>query len=147
MSEKNQNYSPSRSSFTQSEEGIERLKFAGMIIARALMQGFLVPVQLTKPFLKQILHHRDTINPEDLEDVSEELYNQLQKIKGYDFDKIDLDVRFEVDFKGQITELKEKGSEIKIDDNNKEEYIKLMSLYHMKGAIEKQVNALTYTLF
>ena len=103
MSENNQNYSPSRSNFAQSEEGLEKLRFTGMIIARALMQGFLVPVQFTKPFLKQILHHGDKIKPEDLEDVSEELYNQLQKIKQYDFDKVDLDLRFEVDFEGKTT--------------------------------------------
>ena len=69
---KNHSISPSRSLFAQSSEGLKKIKFAGMLIARALMQGFLLPAHLAKPFLKQILHHESKITFEDLE-----VYNSL----------------------------------------------------------------------
>mgnify|MGYP002474544081 FL=1 len=72
ISEKNHSISLSRSLFVQSSEGLKKIKFAGMLIARALMQGFLLPAHLAKPFLKQILHHESKITFEDLE-----VYNSL----------------------------------------------------------------------
>ena len=44
-------------------------------------------------------------------------------------------------FKGKKTELIQNGSEIRVDNNNKEEFVKLRSLYHMISAIRKQVDA------
>lgn len=142
VSEKTFNYSPSRSNVAKSEEGLKRIKFAGIIVARALLQGYLIPAHLTKPFLKQILHHENKIKIKDLQDVDEILYNSLIFYNEYDFDKNpDLDLRFEVDFDGQTIELKENGSQIIVNNSNKYEFIELLSFNRMINSIEKQVKA------
>ena len=86
VTEKN-NIWPSRGITAKSKEGLEKIKFAGMIVARALMQGILIPIYFTKPFLKQILHHDSEINEKDLEDVNETIYNSLEFYKSLDFNK------------------------------------------------------------
>ena len=104
--DKNHNYSPSISHAAKSTEGLEKLKFAGMIVARALLQGMIIPVNFTLHFLKQILHHESSITPEDIEDVDPVLFDSLNYYKENDLDSMkDLDLRFEVDYENETVEL------------------------------------------
>ena len=98
-----------------------------MIVARALMQGILIPVHFTKHFLKQILHHESKITEKDLEDEDEVMYKSLEFYKSFDFNQHpEIDVRFNVSIgNGETVELKPNGSQIQVNNENKDEYIKL----------------------
>ena len=143
VSYKNSNFIPSRSQYAKSKEGLEKLKFAGMIIARALMQSFLVPVHFTKSFLKQILHHESKITLNDLEDADEFLFNSMLFYKEADFDKeSDMEVRFEAsDSKGDSVELIENGRQINVNNQNKNKYIELITKFRLIESNKDQVKA------
>ena len=116
-------------------------RFAGMIVARALIQGELINAHLTRSFLKLILHHN--INLNDVEDADEILFKSLKDIKD---NKINEDPNYDLYFDvttvgGQIFELVPNGSQIKVTDENKLDYIRLIAEYRLKKSIEKQVIA------
>ncbi|KAK8849972.1 hypothetical protein M9Y10_018565 [Tritrichomonas musculus] len=143
VSEENQNLIPSRSSFAKSPKGLEMLKFTGMIIARALMQGFLVPAHFTKPFLKQILHFESKVNKEDLMDADPILFDSLEWYRNYDFDNnLETEVYFEInDDEGNTIELVDNGSKKRVTNENKNEYIELRTKHRLIDSISQQVSA------
>lgn len=78
------------------------------------------------PFYKKMLNRKLSIN--DLESVDTEFYNSLVWIKDNNVDDCDLELYYVVDFEllGEIKthELKLDGTNIRVTEENKEEYIK-----------------------
>lgn len=120
---------------------IEYFKFAGKYVARSLIEGQCIDAHFTTSFLKQIL--KCELNLKDIEDIDDELYKNLDWMLNNDVDS--LYMFFEIDTKelGEIKsiELKENGSEIKVTNENKTEYVYLRTNYALKEPIEQQVNA------
>lgn len=81
----------------------------------------------------------------DIESIDPEFYNSLVWIKENNIEECGLELYFSVDFEvlGKLNsyELKENGSEIRVDESNKEEYLRLMSEWRFSRGQEEQTKA------
>lgn len=139
-SEKN-HHQPNPFSYSNPDH-LKYFKFAGMIIARALIQEENVDAHFSLPFLRQILNQKVLLS--DLKDTDEILYNSLQYILDNDIDNDEInEYYFEVDSDEygvlKTDELKKDGSNIKVTNENKKEYIDLMIDYYSRKSVEKQI--------
>ncbi|KAK6616958.1 hypothetical protein RUM43_014928 [Polyplax serrata] len=118
-------------------------KFIGRFIAMALYHGRFIYSGFTMPFYKRMLNKK--LIMKDIESIDPEFYNSLLWIKDNNVDDCGLELFFSVDFEvlGQIIhhELKEKGDLIRVMEENKEEYIRLMTEWRMTRGIEDQTKA------
>lgn len=139
-SKNSKSYQPNRFSDINPNH-IEYFKFAGKFIARALIEGQCIDCHFTSSFYKQIL--KCELSYKDVEDFDEELYKNLDWMLHNDVDS--LCMFFEIDTKElgivKTIELKENGSETKVTNENKVEYVNLRANYAIKGPIEQQVSA------
>lgn len=118
-------------------------KFVGRFIAMALFHGKFIYSGFTLPFYKQMLGK--PLTTKDLESIDPEFYNSLLWVKENSIEECDLEMFFAADYEvlGQIKnhELKPDGSNIKVTDENKEEYIKLMTEWRFTRGQEEQTKA------
>ncbi|KAL5279465.1 WWP1 family protein [Megaselia abdita] len=119
---------------------LQYFKFIGRFIAMALYHGRFIYSGFTMPFYKRMLNKKLTIK--DIETIDPEFYNSLIWVKDNNIDECGLELWFSVDFEvlGQIIhhELKEGGEKVKVTEENKEEYISLMTDWRMTRGIEQQ---------
>lgn len=120
---------------------LEHFRYAGIFVARALMEGQCIDAHLTTSFIKQILHQKLALK--DLEYVDEQLFNSLTWLLDNDVDS--LDMYFEIDSEKlgvhETIPLKENGSKIKVTNENKAEFVELNFKYVLRTKIEKQIDA------
>lgn len=118
-------------------------KFVGRFIAMALFHGKFIYSGFTLPFYKQMLGKALTMK--DLESIDPEFYNSLLWVSDNSIEECDLEMYFAADYEvlGQIKshELKPDGSNIRVTDENKEEYIKLMTEWRFTRGQEEQTKA------
>ncbi|KAI8125772.1 E3 ubiquitin-protein ligase Su(dx) [Lucilia cuprina] len=119
---------------------LQYFKFIGRFIAMALYHGRFIYSGFTMPFYKRMLNKKLTIK--DIETIDPEFYNSLIWVRDNNIDECGLELWFSVDFEvlGQIIhhELKENGEKEKVTEENKEEYITLMTEWRMTRGIEQQ---------
>ncbi|KAL7740604.1 hypothetical protein ACLKA6_009488 [Drosophila palustris] len=119
---------------------LQYFKFIGRFIAMALYHGRFIYSGFTMPFYKRMLNKKLTIK--DIETIDPEFYNSLIWVKDNSIDECGLELWFSVDFEvlGQIIhhELKENGEKERVTEENKEEYITLMTEWRMTRGIEQQ---------
>ena len=112
---------------------LQYFKFIGRFIAMALYHGRFIYSGFTMPFYKRMLNKKLTIK--DIETIDPEFYNSLIWVRDNNIDECGLELWFSVDFEvlGQIIhhELKENGEKEKVTEENKEEYITLMTEWRM----------------
>lgn len=112
---------------------LQYFKFIGRFIAMALYHGRFIYSGFTMPFYKRMLNKKLTIK--DIETIDPEFYNSLIWVKDNNIDECNLELWFSVDFEvlGQIIhhELKENGEKERVTEENKEEYITLMTEWRM----------------
>lgn len=112
---------------------LQYFKFIGRFIAMALYHGRFIYSGFTMPFYKRMLNKKLTIK--DIETIDPEFYNSLIWVKDNNIDECGLELWFSVDFEvlGQIIhhELKENGEKERVTEENKEEYITLMTEWRM----------------
>lgn len=118
-------------------------RFIGRFIAMALYHGKFIDSGFTLPFYKRMLSKK--IQLKDIETVDSEFYNSLTWIKDNDIEECGLEMYFCADFEilGKINqhELKEGGADIKVTEENKEEYINLMTQWRFSRGVEEQTKA------
>lgn len=118
-------------------------KFIGRFIAMALYHGRFIYSGFTLPFYKRMLNKKLVMK--DIESIDPEFYNSLVWIKDNDIDECGLELYFSVDFEvlGQVVhhELKKGGGEERVTEENKEEYISMMTEWRMTRGIEQQTKA------
>ncbi|KAI6178218.1 E3 ubiquitin-protein ligase [Aphelenchoides besseyi] len=92
---------------------------------------------------KKMLNKKITLK--DLESVDSEFYNSIVWIRDNDVDECDMELYFVVDYEllGEVKthELKEGGTECKVDETNKNEYIELLVEWRFNRGIEQQTRA------
>ncbi|XP_055381669.1 E3 ubiquitin-protein ligase Su(dx) [Condylostylus longicornis] len=119
---------------------LQYFKFIGRFIAMALYHGRFIYSGFTMPFYKRMLNKKLTIK--DIETIDPEFYNSLIWVRDNNIDECGLELWFSVDFEvlGQIIhhELKENGEKVRVTEENKEEYITLMTEWRMTRGIEQQ---------
>ncbi|XP_018324568.1 E3 ubiquitin-protein ligase Su(dx) [Agrilus planipennis] len=118
-------------------------KFIGRFIAMALYHGRFIYSGFTLPFYKRMLNKKLVMK--DIESIDPEFYNSLVWIKENNIDECGLELYFSVDFEvlGQVVhhELKKNGDKERVTEENKEEYITLMTEWRMTRGIEQQTKA------
>ena len=114
--------------------------FIGRITGMAVFHGYLLDGFFVRPFYKLMLDKELTLK--DMECTDVEYYNSLQYI--LENDVTDLDMHFvanDADLFGKPveTELAPGGATKKVNNENKEEYVKLLIDYRLKGRIGDQM--------
>lgn len=119
---------------------LQYFKFIGRFIAMALYHGRFIYSGFTMPFYKRMLNKK--LTTKDIESIDPEFYNSLIWVRDNNIDECGLELWFSVDFEvlGQIIhhELKDNGDKEKVTEENKEEYLSLMTEWRMTRGIEEQ---------
>lgn len=118
-------------------------RFIGRFIAMALFHGKFIYSGFTLPFYKRMLGKKLTMK--DIESIDNEFYNSLIWIKENNIEECSLELYFSVDFEvlGQIQshELKPGGGEIRVTEENKDEYLRLMTDWRFSRGQEEQTKS------
>ncbi|XP_061162801.1 E3 ubiquitin-protein ligase Su(dx)-like [Saccostrea echinata] len=118
-------------------------RFIGRFIAMALYHGKFIDSGFTLPFYKRMLSKK--LYLKDIETIDPEFYNSLVWIRDNDIEECGLELYFTADFEilGKVEQhdLKEGGSDIKVTEENKEEYIDLMTNWRFSRGVEEQSKA------
>lgn len=119
---------------------LQYFKFIGRFIAMALYHGRFIYSGFTMPFYKRMLNKK--LTTKDIESIDPEFYNSLVWVRDNNIDENGLELWFSVDFEvlGQVIhhELKANGDKERVTEENKEEYLTLMTEWRMTRGIEEQ---------
>ncbi|KDE07226.1 hypothetical protein MVLG_02449 [Microbotryum lychnidis-dioicae p1A1 Lamole] len=118
--------------------------FMGHILGKALYDGILIDVRFAGFFLAKWLGRQSYLD--DLQSLDPELYSGLIQLKNYPGDvEADMSLNFTVtdeDFGvSKTVDLIPRGSEIAVTNENRIQYIFLMSHYRLNVQLEKQCAA------
>ncbi|KAJ8313202.1 hypothetical protein KUTeg_009243 [Tegillarca granosa] len=118
-------------------------RFIGRFIAMALYHGKFIDSGFTLPFYKRMLSKK--LKLKDIETIDPEFYNSLVWVNDNNIEECGLELFFCSDFEvlGKVDQhdLKPGGSEIKVTEENKEEYINLMTNWRFSRGVEEQTKA------
>ncbi|XP_032813667.2 NEDD4-like E3 ubiquitin-protein ligase WWP2 isoform X2 [Petromyzon marinus] len=118
-------------------------RFIGRFIAMALYHGKFIDTGFSLPFYKRMLNKKLTIK--DLESIDPEFYNSLIWLRDNNIEECGLEMFFSVDMEllGKVSshDLKPDGSDILVTEENKEEYIGLMTEWRFSRGVEEQTKA------
>ncbi|XP_066492988.1 NEDD4-like E3 ubiquitin-protein ligase WWP2 isoform X2 [Tiliqua scincoides] len=118
-------------------------RFIGRFIAMALYHGKFIDTGFTLPFYKRMLNKRPTLK--DLESIDPEFYNSIVWIKENNLEECGLELYFiqDMEILGKVTthELKEGGESIRVTEENKDEYILLLTDWRFTRGVEDQTKA------
>uniref|UniRef100_A0A8B9NR65 E3 ubiquitin-protein ligase n=1 Tax=Apteryx owenii TaxID=8824 RepID=A0A8B9NR65_APTOW len=118
-------------------------RFIGRFIAMALYHGKFIDTGFTLPFYKRMLNKRPTLK--DLESIDPEFYNSIVWTKENSLEECGLELYFiqDMEILGKVTthELKEGGDSIRVTEENKEEYIMLLTDWRFTRGVEEQTKA------
>jgi hypothetical protein len=124
-------------------EHLNYFKFVGRVIAMALYHGKFIDNGFSLPFYKQMLGKQLTLS--DMEAVDPEYYNSLLWIKDNNIEDCGLELDFTVDNEifGELKshDLKPGGADIKVTEENKLEYIQLMTEWRFNRGVQEQKKA------
>ncbi|KAJ8290876.1 hypothetical protein GJAV_G00018710 [Gymnothorax javanicus] len=154
----NEIINPDYALFTQSADGttfqpnsnssvnpdhLNYFRFAGQILGLALYHRQLVNIYFTRSFYKHILGI--PVNYQDVASIDPEYAKNLQWILDNDISDLGLELTFsvETDVFGAMEEvpLKPGGVSIVVTQDNKAEYVQLVTELRMTRAIQPQINA------
>ncbi|XP_014383930.1 PREDICTED: NEDD4-like E3 ubiquitin-protein ligase WWP1 isoform X2 [Myotis brandtii] len=117
--------------------------FIGRFIAMALFHGKFIDTGFSLPFYKRMLSKKLTIK--DLESIDPEFYNSLIWIRDNNIEECGLEMYFSVDMEilGKVTshDLKLGGASILVTEDNKDEYIGLMTEWRFSRGVQEQTQA------
>ncbi|KAI8081696.1 uncharacterized protein BX664DRAFT_376387, partial [Halteromyces radiatus] len=134
-------YQPNRASWVNSDH-LSFFKFVGRVIGKAIYDGRLLDAYFTRSFYKHILNR--SVDYRDVEAVDPEYYKSLVWILDNDItDIIDLTFSMEMDDFGttKVIDLKPGGRDIPVTEQNKHEYVNLVTAQKLTIAIKDQINA------
>ncbi|XP_078488534.1 E3 ubiquitin-protein ligase NEDD4-like [Ciona intestinalis] len=123
------------------EDHFDWFRFIGRVAGMAVYHGKLLDAFFIRPFYKMMLGKPITLR--DMESVDSEYYNSLKWI--LENDPTDLDLCFTVDEElfGQmkVNELKPGGTDIKVNNENKREYIQLVIKWRFVSRVQEQMKS------
>lgn len=134
-------YQPNRASGINPDH-LSYFKFVGRIIGKAIYDGRLLDAYFTRSFYKCIIG--TPVDYKDIEAVDPEFHKSLEWILQNDItDILDLTFSTEVDDFGRlkIVDLKPNGRTIAVTEENKVEYVRLVSEQRLVLAIKEQIQA------
>mmetsp|Transcript_23998 Transcript_23998/g.23750 ORF Transcript_23998/g.23750 Transcript_23998/m.23750 type:complete len:303 (+) Transcript_23998:1891-2799(+) len=136
-------FQPNPLSYVNAEH-LQFFKFVGRIIGKALCDGYALDVYFTRSFYKHILGQE--VNYQDMEDIDPEFYKNLKYLLDISLTENEFHEYYfayeEEEFgKLIIKELIPNGAQIRVTEDNKMEYIKLLCSMKTTKNIEEQINA------
>lgn len=136
----NSTFQPNRFSYYNPNH-LDYFKFVGRVIGKAILDGYFLPCHFTRSFYKHILGI--TVQPSDMEAIDPEYYKNLRWILENDPTPLDLTFSSEVDEFGKmrVVDLKEDGKNIAVTNENKHEYVQLVTEMRMTTSIKSQIDA------
>jgi len=118
-------------------------KFVGRIIAKAIYDNKLLECYFTRSFYKHILGV--LVKYVDMESEDYAFYQGLVFLLGHHVEDLGYDLMFSTEIQEfgvtETRELRPNGNNIKVTEDNKKEYVKLVCQMKMTGAIRKQLKA------
>lgn len=134
-------YQPDKRSYINREH-LENFRFVGRIIGKAIYDGQLLDAYFTRSFYKHILGLKPTYH--DIEAQDPEYYNSLKWMLENNIDGI-LDYTMSAEYdefgKQTVVDLMPNGRNVVVTDENKEDYVRLVTEVRMTRTIEKQIAA------
>ncbi|XP_076358019.1 NEDD4-like E3 ubiquitin-protein ligase WWP2 isoform X1 [Tachypleus tridentatus] len=122
---------------------VSYFRFIGRFVAMALFHGKFIYSGFTLPFYKQMLGKQLTMK--DIESIDVEYYSSLVWIKENNIDELEMEMYFSVNFEvlGEVMshDLKPNGGEIKVTEENKDEYLRLVTQWRFSRGQEEQTKA------
>lgn len=138
---KSATYQPDKRSYINREH-LENFRFVGRIIGKAIYDGQLLDAYFTRSFYKHILGLKPTYH--DIEAEDPEYYKSLKWMLENDITGI-LDYTMSAEYdefgKQTVIDLMPNGRNIPVTEENKAEYVRLVTEVRMTKSIEKQISA------
>jgi len=129
-------------SATEKKLNLKYFRFAGRMVAKAIFDGQLVDAHFTRSFYKHMLGI--PVTPNDMEAIDPQFYKSLRQILDHSLEDLCLELTFTADQskfdKIESIELKPNGSKIPVTDDNKEEYVRLLTAHRMTTGIRDQLH-------
>ncbi|CAL8262639.1 unnamed protein product [Merluccius merluccius] len=118
-------------------------RFIGRFIAMALYHGKFIDTGFTLPFYKRMLNKKPTLK--DLESIDPEFYNSIMWVKENSLEECGVELYFAQDMEilGKVSthQLKDDGENELVTEENKEEYISLLTDWRFTRGVEEQTKA------
>lgn len=141
-------FQPNPNSVYQTEH-LSYFKFVGRVVGKALFDGQLLDVHFTRSFYKHILGAKVTYH--DIEAIDPDYFKNLKWLLENDISDI-LDLTFSIDAdeeklilyeRNEVTdyELIPGGRNIRVTEENKQQYVNLVAEHRLTTAIRPQINA------
>ncbi|XP_052755974.1 E3 ubiquitin-protein ligase Nedd-4 isoform X2 [Galleria mellonella] len=123
------------------EEHLSYFKFIGRVAGMAVYHGKLLDAFFIRPFYKMMLSK--PIELQDMESVDLEYYNSLIYIKENDPSELYLTFSVDEEQFGKTIQrdLKPGGANIPVDEENKDEYIKLVIQWRFVSRVQEQMSS------
>ncbi|XP_063703226.1 E3 ubiquitin-protein ligase Nedd-4 isoform X6 [Culicoides brevitarsis] len=123
------------------EEHLNYFKFIGRVAGMAVYHGKLLDAFFIRPFYKMML--QKPIDLKDMESVDMEYYNSLQWIKENDPSELGLTFCVDEETFGHTSQrdLKPNGGSIEVNDENKDEYIRLVIQWRFVSRVQEQMQS------
>jgi len=120
-------------------EDFVHFRFVGRIVGKALYDNMLLDAHFTRAMYKAIL--RLPLSLSDVQDTEPEVFKSLHWLLHNDVSGLDLFFDTESEKFGvrETFELKEGGSGIPVTNENKAEYVKLLSEHRLRNSVRKQM--------
>ncbi len=134
-------YQPDKRSSVNPEH-LENFKFVGRVIAKAIYDGQLIDAYFTRSFYKHILGVKPTHH--DIEAQDPDFYNSLKWILENDITGIldhTMSAEYEEFGEHTVVDLMPNGRNIPVTEENKAEYVRLVTEVRLTKAIEQQIAA------
>ncbi|KAF2847186.1 hypothetical protein T440DRAFT_214556 [Plenodomus tracheiphilus IPT5] len=115
-------------------------KFIGRIIGKALYEGRVLDCHFSRAVYKQIMGKQ--VNLKDMETLDLEYYKSLEWMLHNDITDIiteTFSVEVEAFGEMQVVDLIENGRNIPVTEDNKQEYIRLITEHRLTGAVQEQL--------
>ncbi|DBA00602.1 TPA: hypothetical protein N0F65_007731 [Lagenidium giganteum] len=118
-------------------------EFVGKVIGKAVADGQLLDAHFTRSFYKHILQL--PISYLDMEAIDPEYYRNLHSILDNPIEELGLELTFSAEQsnfgKMEIVDLIPNGRNVAVTDENKMEYVKLVTHHRMATGIRQQIDA------
>jgi E3 ubiquitin-protein ligase HUWE1 len=136
-------FQPNPQSNFVNEQDREFFKFFGQVVGKALVDGHLLDAHFTRSFYKHLLGLPVAL--QDLEGIDPDYFKNLLQLLKYPLDMLGLELTFTADEDkyGSLVSIPlfEKGSLVKVTDENKEAYVRLIAHHRMTTCIKRQIEA------
>ena len=126
---------------TKVDQYQEKYEFFGHMLAKGILDEIPLNLCLNRLFFKIFLNPDYEVTVDDVKLFDQQTHSSFNYILDNDIDEDDyIKMNFEHEYDDENYPLKEDGLEIEVDDDNKDEYIKLKANFMVKNFTTDQMN-------